>query len=305
MYARASKVEASPASGRSGRSTPLVLGLVALCGLFFALGSWQVQRRAWKLQLIAQVEQRLHAASVAAPGRASWSQLGSADAYRVVRAQGHYLYPREVQVQAVTARGPGFWVMTPLSTDDGFIVLVNRGFVPAGWRDPALHDAAASQAAVQVEGLLRLSEPHGGFLHHNVPASQRWYSRDVAAIAASRQLPAEAVAPYFIDAAASRDRAAIDDSLNAGTLDAKNATNATGTNATDATNATGTGDADSGSAPPPSRAVATDGTAGDAQPVAGLTVVRFHNSHLVYAITWYALALMTAAMLLRVWRRRA
>ncbi|MBU2407079.1 MAG: hypothetical protein KKC79_00350, partial [Gammaproteobacteria bacterium] len=31
-----------------------------------------------------------------------------------------------------------------------------------------------------------------------------------------------------------------------------------------------------------------DGTA----PVGGLTVVAFHNNHLVYAITWYALALM-------------
>jgi surfeit locus 1 family protein len=29
-------------------------------------------------------------------------------------------------------------------------------------------------------------------------------------------------------------------------------------------------------------------------PTPGLTVIRFHNSHLVYAITWYTLALMTA-----------
>jgi surfeit locus 1 family protein len=29
-------------------------------------------------------------------------------------------------------------------------------------------------------------------------------------------------------------------------------------------------------------------------PVAGLTVITFHNSHLVYAITWYTLALMVA-----------
>ena len=29
-----------------------------------------------------------------------------------------------------------------------------------------------------------------------------------------------------------------------------------------------------------------------AQPVAGLTVIAFHNSHLVYAVTWFALALM-------------
>ncbi|UWN51029.1 hypothetical protein ASALC70_03253 [Alcanivorax sp. ALC70] len=27
----------------------------------------------------------------------------------------------------------------------------------------------------------------------------------------------------------------------------------------------------------------------------GLTVIEFHNNHLVYAITWYILALMVAA----------
>ncbi|MEG2962914.1 MAG: SURF1 family cytochrome oxidase biogenesis protein, partial [Janthinobacterium sp.] len=36
-------------------------------------------------------------------------------------------------------------------------------------------------------------------------------------------------------------------------------------------------------------------TAVDA-PVGGLTVISFHNNHLVYALTWFALALMVAGM---------
>jgi surfeit locus 1 family protein len=42
-------------------------------------------------------------------------------------------------------------------------------------------------------------------------------------------------------------------------------------------------------------------------PAGGLTVIHFHNNHLVYAITWYALALMTlggAVIVLRHARRR-
>ncbi len=35
-------------------------------------------------------------------------------------------------------------------------------------------------------GLLRLSEPKGAFLRSNDPKDDRWYSRDVAAIAAAR-----------------------------------------------------------------------------------------------------------------------
>ena len=49
-----------------------------------------------------------------------------------------------------------------------------------------------------VTGLLRASEPGGGFLRANDPARDRWYSRDVAAIARARGLGE--VAPFFIDA---------------------------------------------------------------------------------------------------------
>ena len=37
-------------------------------------------------------------------------------------------------VKAVTELGGGFWVLTPLKTASGAIVLVNRGFVPADRR---------------------------------------------------------------------------------------------------------------------------------------------------------------------------
>ena len=62
---------------------------------------------------------------------------------------------------------------------------------PASWRP-------RSPGPVTVTGLLRMSEPGGAFLRANDPASDRWFSRDVAAIAASRGL--DKVAPYFIDA---------------------------------------------------------------------------------------------------------
>ncbi|MFX8825040.1 SURF1 family cytochrome oxidase biogenesis protein, partial [Acinetobacter baumannii] len=77
-------------------------------------------------------------------------------------------------------------------------VFVNRGFVDTDHRataEPAVDGAAATAC-----GLLRFSEPAGAFLHHNDPASNRWYSRDITAIAASHHLNPAAVAPYFIDA---------------------------------------------------------------------------------------------------------
>nr|WP_275978374.1 SURF1 family protein [Methylobacterium crusticola] len=168
----------------------LVAGLVALA-------AWQVHRRAWKLDLIARVEARVRASPAPAPGPARWAAVSvAADEYRRVAAAGTWLEDRSTFVQAVTALGGGSWVMTPLARDDGTTILVNRGFVPDQARDPAAWRARDGQP-VAVTGLLRLSEPGGGFLRANDAAAERWFSRDVAAIAASRGLTR--VAPYFID----------------------------------------------------------------------------------------------------------
>jgi surfeit locus 1 family protein len=205
--------------------------------VFIALGVWQMERLAWKEALIARVNARVHAPPVAPPGPADWPGVSaSADEYRHVAIGGTFLNDRETLVQAVTEAGPGYWVMTPLRADAGYGVLINRGFVPMDSAAPADRRAGLIARHTTVTGLLRISEPHGGFLHANDPAGDRWYSRDVAAIARARGLTQ--VAPYFIDA---------DAAPNVGGL-----------------------------------------------PRGGLTVIRFPNSHLVYALTWFALAAMTA-----------
>jgi len=208
------------------------------------LGVWQLERRAWKHELIAAVDARTHAASVAAPGPASWPQIDAGtDAYRRVNAIGRFDHDRETLVQAVTERGAGYWVLTPLVTKD-FTVLVNRGFVPVDKRDPKSRAPYPGTAAVT--GLLRMSEPGGAFLRSNNVAAGRWYSRDVMAIARARRLGQ--VAPYFIDA---------DNSPNPG-----------------------------------------------GYPVGGLTVVRFNDHHMVYALTWFGLCALSLFFAWRLWHMR-
>jgi surfeit locus 1 family protein len=176
----------------------LLFGTVVLAAAFLlALGIWQVERRAWKLDLIAQIDARVGAPLVEAPGPAAWPAISAAtDAYRHVRASGEWLRDKDTRVQAVTAVGAGHWLLTPMRTDAGFVVLINRGFVAAD--NKAALSALPPRA--DITGLLRISEPKGGFLRANDPAADRWFSRDVAAIAQARSLGE--VAPYFIDAAA-------------------------------------------------------------------------------------------------------
>ena len=190
---------------RTGATRPprslAALITVALAGLlltlgFAALGVWQVERRAWKLDLIARAAHRLAVAPVAVPRPTDWPRVTRArDEYRRVRLFGRFVGGAPTLVTAVTDYGPGFWAMTPLRDDRGFTVLVNRGFVAAATQ------AAAPAGRASVVGLVRISEPGGDLLRRNDPAAGRWYSRDVAAIAAVRGLGR--VAPFFIDADAS------------------------------------------------------------------------------------------------------
>lgn len=210
----------------------LLLGLCILLAVAFAaLGVWQLERRAWKLDLIQRVEARTHAMPEAASPALWKAPPARRDEYRRLRLTGTLLNDRETLVQAVTDLGPGWWVITPMSTEYG-VILVNRGFVPPERKDPATRPLGAPAGTVSVTGLLRFTEPQGGFLRANDPRGGRWYSRDVGAIARARGL--RQVAPFFVDA--------------------------------DAT-------------PNPG-----------GYPVGGLTVVRFRNAHLVYALTWFALA---------------
>lgn len=227
---------------RGKRSLLLALCLLGTL-LFTALGIWQVERRAWKLDLIARVNARVNAAPVPLPSRERWAALGGPQAeYRHVQVRGTFLHEKETLVDALTELGPGAWVLTPLRTSDGFI-LVSRGFVPPQLEEQATRLAGQLRGEVRVTGLLRLSEPHGRFLRPNQPQQDRWFSRDVAAIAHARGLPD--VAPFFIDA--------------------------------DAT-------------PNPG-----------GYPIGGLTVIRFRNTHLLYALTWFGLAALcvTGLVLIR------
>ncbi|WP_395397786.1 SURF1 family protein [Novosphingobium sp. BL-8A] len=169
---------------------------------FAVLGVWQLERRVWKLALIEAVESRVHAVPASPPGLPEWGGVSAAkDQYRHVVVTGRFLHDRETLVQTATEMGTGYWVMTPLEIADGTVILVNRGFVPDRFVAQRSRLAAPASGPVRITGLLRMSEPKGRLLRANQPSENRWYSRDIAAIASARRLPP--TAPYFIDADAS------------------------------------------------------------------------------------------------------
>ncbi|WP_158815678.1 SURF1 family protein [Methylocapsa sp. S129] len=185
----------------------LWLGLFALVGLagLLWLGFWQLDRLAWKENLIAEVQARVAAPPVEAPPEADWAKLAPNDyEYRHVRLSGVYELGRQVFVFRALDNphgrfsGPGYLVLTPLRLADGPVVIVNRGFIP---NDQKARFAAQSDKAsgeTVVTGLMRASEPRTWFTPPDDAAHGQWFTRDPGAIAAALKL--ERAAPFTIDA---------------------------------------------------------------------------------------------------------
>jgi surfeit locus 1 family protein len=181
--------------------------MLLLAAVFVALvllGNWQVRRYHLKLKIAHDIATRVHAPPVDSPGPTEWSRITDGHLqYLHVKLRGNFI-DRQTLVRGSSSQGYGYWAMAPLRTDRGFIVLVNRGYVPPEFSSaPASAKIKPPTGEVSLTGLLRPTEPRGGFLRRNQPDKNLWYSRDVDAIAAADHLPADQIAPYFVDADAS------------------------------------------------------------------------------------------------------
>ncbi len=119
----------------------LLIPAVLLFAALVALGTWQLQRKTWKEQLIATLAERLAAPPAALPAPSAWPRLEPADdEYRRVTFSAQFETGKDALVLATASAfrpdvsGLGFWVFTPARLEDGSVVVVNRGFVPTKLR---------------------------------------------------------------------------------------------------------------------------------------------------------------------------
>ncbi len=190
-------------------SRPLRRGLVlpsaaAACAfaILIGLGTWQVQRLAWKEALIATLTERFAAPPVALPPPAEWAGLDAErDEFRRVRFKGELINDKEALVFTTGSSlrgdsGPGYWVFTPARVDDR-IVMVNRGFVPEERKDPATRREGEIAGPVEVVGVMRWPEHPGTFTPAAEPGKNLWFARDPAEMARAKGLGP--VAPFYVE----------------------------------------------------------------------------------------------------------
>lgn len=138
----------------------LLIAVVAVS--FVALGLWQLDRHEQRTARNALVADRM-----SAPAADLDDLDGHAEtdlAYRRVRVSGHYAVQDELLLTPRSWNGqPGHHVLTPLATDDGDAVLVDRGWVPYELSDPPVGEAVPPDGEVQVTGLVFPDEPAARF----------------------------------------------------------------------------------------------------------------------------------------------
>ena len=185
--------------------TKSLVGLTALMLAAFAvltgLGVWQLQRLEWKQGLIAQIEARTNGPPITLEDAVALAGEGRDPSYYRVRADGRFHHAKERYLYAVSEGRVGWHVVTPLETEDGDMVLVDRGFVPDELKDPSARALGQVENVITVTGIVRTPETQAVFTPDNEPKVNRWFWRDLAGMARS-MFPAGTteVAPFFLEA---------------------------------------------------------------------------------------------------------
>ena len=150
------------------------LGIVFLCGL----GVWQMQRLVQKNALIANLEQHMQSEPISLGVAIARQQAGEDIEYIKIQVIGVFDRAHALRKVSSVRGSPGWEIITPLKTDDGFSVLVDEGTIA--------ENQTSSPADVSSQTIIGVARKHGlkrgVFDNDNDAAKNIWYWWDVPAM---------------------------------------------------------------------------------------------------------------------------
>ncbi len=152
----------------------LIFSLAGL-GVLLWLGTWQVQRLAWKQEILSEIDSRIAAEPVPLPQQVSEDE----DKYLPVTISGD-MEPGEIHVLvSVKQVGAGYRIIQSFSTQDRTI-LVDRGFVPT-----TAKQTDRLTGPMEVTGNLHWPDEIDSYTPEADIDSNIWFARDVPNLAAA------------------------------------------------------------------------------------------------------------------------
>ncbi len=194
----------------------LLLGSLAFLvfGALIFLGTWQVQRLAWKTDLIERLQKRVHQSPIPLQTALNQFRANQDVEYRPVSLRGRFLPDTEKHLYALDQKGrPGWHIYTLMELDGGDCVdctnperfiYVNRGFVPYALKNRDKRVEKNSTSLVDIVGLIRLTRENKSLLEvDNQPQKNEWFWLSLREMSAgnsglSKQQIARLV-PFFAD----------------------------------------------------------------------------------------------------------
>ncbi|KIY69153.1 mitochondrial protein required for respiration [Cylindrobasidium torrendii FP15055 ss-10] len=181
LFGRKSSVPAIYKPRRERWITPTVVVVGCIPVLTFFLGTWQLQRLQWKVNLIDELTEKLQLAPLSLPRKVNLSVLPEF-AWRKVGVKGRFDHAHTILIGPRVREGVhGVNVIVPLIREDGTTILVDRGFISNEIAKG--FDFSQPDGEVAVLGMLRLSQPRNTFTPDNKPEKGEWYWVDVNGMA--------------------------------------------------------------------------------------------------------------------------
>ena len=195
----ADAVHSSPPVGRLRVILAAVFGIVGLV-ILVSLGTWQMERLAWKNGIVETIEAR----TVAPPVPVADLPDGEALDYRPVTVTGRFVNSGERYFLATFKGEAGWNVLTPLLVDGtDTAIFVNRGFVPYARKMPETRFEGQIEGSVEITGLARAAPTAkpGSFLPDNEPETNIFFWKSIPQMSEGLALPAGTrMLPFLIDA---------------------------------------------------------------------------------------------------------
>ncbi len=178
---------------------PTVLALAGLAVLI-GFGTWQLERKRWKEDLLAKIAARVNALPVPLSEAERRLRAGEDIEYLHVIASGRFHHEKERYLYSPAPSGLAWHVYAPLELTDGRIVWINRGAVPDAMKEPAKRRPGQVEGDQHVAGLIRVQQDRPRFAPENNAAGNIWYWPELPAMTASAFSQPVKSAPLAIDA---------------------------------------------------------------------------------------------------------
>lgn len=153
---------------------PILIGVIGAAILVW-LGTWQVQRLAWKEGVLAEIDARISGAPIDLP------TIPDPDTqrYAPVALTGQVGSEELYVLTSKKNVGAGYLVISPFTTEDNRRVMIDRGFIRSEARD-----VARPAPLTTLRGNLNWPDDRSSSTPENDVAGNIWFARDVAEMAA-------------------------------------------------------------------------------------------------------------------------